>query len=95
MTTTLTAPSKAPRRTRSLVCERWAAIRCFLSTTGPLGSRVAPSGREYIDLSTLSADFGDARALAVRRDEQNVRAIRRGEALPHARVVRVRIKEVR
>lgn len=65
----------------------WAAVRPY--------ARPSAAGRFYVDLSTLSASEESARRLADACDARNRAAIRRGEALPHARVARVEIREVR
>lgn len=85
----------APRRkvaqtTLVVIAHRWAALR---PETYSDGLRMKRTGREYIDLSTLSDTEAGARALADRRDIQDHRLIRLGEALAHTRITRVRIEQ--
>lgn len=99
--------ASAKDQQRCLAIDRYAVVRPFVrhaaDPDGPdlTGARpvngvgVVATGREWIETSTLHPTAEGARALGERRDAQNRRAIRRGEALPLSRVARVRIEEAR
>lgn len=68
---------------KTIVTERYAALRPTVA------------GRLYIDLGSLSDSAEGAHRLAQRRDAQDHRAIRTGQARSYARVTRVEIREVK